>query len=180
MFLKSVTYLTYYSLRTVFGILAAILLQPTGIFPDPMLLAFAAVIGAVSTLENFSLKIAGENIADLPSLFEGYRTTMIENHLKHASQKTMMQQMKLSHDLANRLSKESLRKHTLLCLHTLYRESAEKSKKVDGRIKEIDQAGGQDDTLSRMLLAAEIVYINLEYAQQLLSRVPSQQKKEGA
>lgn len=168
-FLKSLTYFAYYSLRVVFGVLAAVLLQPTEIFQHSLLLAFGAVVTAVSTLQNFSLKISGQDIADLSSLFDQYRQTMIDNELNQASQKAMTEQAQLVFDLANRSDKNSLWKHCLVCLRTLHQKDANSTQKVDKKMDEIKRIGGQDEDHIKMLLAMEIVNINPEYAKQLLS-----------
>lgn len=166
--MHSSTYYVYYSLRVIFGILAAILLQPTGIFQHSLILAFAAVVTAVSTLENFGLKIGGREIADLSSLFDQYRQTMISNELKRAARVSMTQQTQLVYDLANRNDKEALRKHCLVCLRTLHRKDENPAQEVKKKMDEIIRTGGQDDDHIKMLLAMEIVDINPEYAKQLL------------
>ena len=166
----SFTYFTYYSLRVIFGILAAILLQTTGIFQHPFLLAFAAVVAAVSTLESFTLKIGGHEVADLSSLFDNYRTKMINDELDRAAQISLAQQMQLVHDLVDKRDKDSLRASCLACLRALHHGDPNPTDTIDGKMKEIDKIGGSDDYSAKMLLAMEIVYINPEYAKMLLEK----------
>lgn len=175
-FIKSFTYYAYYSIRVAFGMLAAVLLQLTGLIQNPLLLAFVAVIGSVSTLENFSLRIGGEDIADLPSLFDGYRKNMIDNELRWASQKAFEQQMRMVHELASKFSKDSMKKHSLVCLRTLYQISDKSMQDALERIEEIEQIAEKDETMVKLLLAMEIVDINPTYAMQLLESAKNTHK----
>lgn len=165
---SSFTYYTYYSLRLIFGIIAGILLQSTQLFQHSLLLAFAAVVTSVSTLESFTLKIGGEELANVSSLFDTFRARMINEELNRAGQISMAQLMQLVQSLAQEFDENSLETSCELCIRTLYADDPDLNKKVSEKIDEFKQIAGKDDNTIRMLYASEIVNINPEYAKLLL------------
>jgi hypothetical protein len=168
-FLKSsFTYYTYYSLRLIFGIIAALLLQSSQLFQHSLLLAFAAVVTSVSTLESFTLKIGGEELANISSLFDTFRARMINEELNRAGQLSMARQMQLVQNLAQKFDEDSLESSCIMCMRTLLADDPDLNDKVSAKIEEFKQIAGKDVKAIRMLYASEIVNINPEFARLLL------------
>ena len=165
---SSFTYYTYYSLRLIFGIIAAILLQSTQLFQHSLLLAFAAVVTSVSTLESFTLKIGGEELANISSLFDKFRARMINEELNRAGQISMAQQMQLVQNLAQKFDETSLESSCVMCIRTLHAGDPDLNKIVSDKIDDFKQISGTDINTIKMLFASEIVNINPEYAKLLL------------
>ena len=165
---SSFTYYTYYSLRLIFGIIAALLLQSSQLFQNSLLLAFAAVVTSVSTLESFTLKIGGEELANISSLFDTFRARMINEELNRAGQLSMARQMQLVQNLAQKFDEDSLESSCIMCIRTLLADDPDLNKKVSEKIDEFKKIAGTDTNAIRMLYASEIVNINPEFARLLL------------
>lgn len=165
---SSFTYYTYYSLRLIFGIIAALLLQSSQLFQNSLLLAFAAVVTSVSTLESFTLKIGGEELANISSLFDTFRARMINEELNRAGQLSMARQMQLVQNLAQKFDEDSLESSCIMCIRTLLADDPDLNKKVSEKIDEFKKIAGKDTNAIRMLYASEIVNINPEFARLLL------------
>lgn len=169
-FLRSGTYFAYFSIRIVFGLLAAIIIQQTGLFPDSIILAFVSVMTSITTLQNFTLKLGGQNLADLPSLFENYRLSMIDDELELESNKTTTELMNLSNELAKALTKDDLKRHATFCLKMV---PSDEQANNENSLEKIVEFKNTDEELYKLLLASEIVNINPDYAKKLLQvKVP--------
>lgn len=169
-FLASSPYIAYYAIRVIFGVIASVILETTQLFTSPLTLAFISVIASVTTLQNFSLKLGGEKVADLPSLFKNFRDKMIEQQLKKASQKTFTEQINLCRDLAEKSDLETLKKYALLSLHSLFQTADEKTQ-INEKMDEIEQISAGDEMLHKMLLARQIVDINPDSGKLLLEKL---------
>ena len=164
----SSTYYIYFFLRYIFSIMAAIILQTTQAFQHAFLLAFFAVITSVSIIESFTLKIGGEELANLSGLFDTYRTKMISQELIRAGQRKMAGQMALVKNLADYCEKEALESSWLMCIRSLHIDDENLNQIVNDRKLDLEKIAGEDERTLKMLYASEIVNINPEYAEMLL------------
>ena len=76
-FLRSLNYLFYHMFRVLLGLLAAFLIlqiNPELYLP---LLAFLAVLGSVTTLQNFAMNVGGNEVGSLSKLLDNYKERML-------------------------------------------------------------------------------------------------------
>lgn len=164
-FVISKAYVVYYLIRVVFATTASIILQTTGLLPNPILLAFVSVIASVTMLYNFSLKLGGKNIADLPSLFETYKKKMIDNQLARKTRKISREATELTFDLSKKLGENDLETNAFVCLNSAQRGNINLTKE---KIETLKQQAGTDVEKRKLLLAQEIVDVDPEYAKKLI------------
>jgi len=77
-FLRTFTYLVFVLLRIILGFVAALILLALEPQLSPAILALVAVLANVTVLQSLSLKVGGEQIAQLAPLFQNYKDKMVK------------------------------------------------------------------------------------------------------
>ena len=156
-FVFSITYVIYYILHLVFGLLASVVLTAAGATDNPWLLAFVSVFSSITILENFAVKFGGQSIVDFSAIFETYRTRMITEQGERARRAEAAKIIKLTSKLLN-VKQEDLESELLTMLVSIYG-----GEEANNRLKELKDIATSDEGLLKRILASEMVQLNREY-----------------
>lgn len=158
-FVASKTYGIYLVFRTVLGLFAAVVLGQTSLISNSLLLSFVSVITSVTVLQNFALKIGGNNSANLSELFDNYRSMMEDE----AKTRVMNQKNAEMAELTDELSYLNL-------AYLQWQANILSQRNQDGSdpVADAQKLGGPE--MQVIYLANFIVTQNYEFAKSLLEK----------
>ncbi len=168
-FILTATYGIYFVLRAFFGLTAAFITESTGVIDNPLVISIFSVIGSVSILQNFSLKVAGAGGFDMQDFFEKYKAKIMEDvHQKERNKSTEITQQ-VERELA-KMDIEELKEILTLAIMETFEESEEWK---DNRQKYLDyakNASGGKEELERSILAKITASTNPQYVKSILGQ----------
>lgn len=154
----------YLLFRAILGILASLVLSATAPGLSTPIWALLGVLGTVTILQNFTLNVGGADIANLAALRDRYKDRMIAGESKRRAFQENARSLRLQQRLgvvsASNLEME---------LRRMFLSNGVEPDATNQRIDELRHAAGQDGAYWQVVLSVNIVAINPDYAEQLVS-----------
>lgn len=173
-FVLSATYGIYFAYRVIFGLAAAMILKSAEITKDPLLLSVLSVISSASILQNFSLKIGGNQLINFNDLFQHYRERMIAVVGQKEKKKLEKRKLRTERTLAQREIGDLERILTLVIAEHGKREEWKKMKKE--YLEYVNEISEEDKETKRYVIAKVIASIDPLYAEVILEEQKSEQR----
>jgi hypothetical protein len=173
-FLRTPEFFVYLLLRLFLGVTAAALLASQQPNQPPWLLGVVAGLASVTLLQNFAVKIAGQDIINLAQFMQTSRDKLVSQEASWLAERLQARVVSISEELADRSSKDDLRgAFQRLRYQTLLAAGVDDpAGRVITALKVIEQQANDDDSFQVLILAAEITQQNLDYARRILARPP--------
>lgn len=185
-FLKSFSYLSYFSIRIAFGFVAWSILSAANLFDVDsiqgiILLPLFSVLTSITTLQNFAINVGYKNI-DISSMFDQFKQQIVNEIIdkeleknEKISKQRALDVYSLIDNLAEKVPLDTLRSECIFVLQDfLNRDSKSFGPSMDEarkQVKECEEAASDDQILLKKLFASKIVYLNTSYGERLLNRI---------
>lgn len=174
-FIFSIDYLVYLVFRVLFGLGAALIIKSTGVISDPLLLSIVSVFSSVSILQNFSLRVGGENPVNFQDFFKRYRAKMIKVVVDRHNQKLEKETREIAEKLTHLKTSEEL-EGILKSIFVILRRDMDLDQQKEWLEKYfnfINEICSESDDAKKNILAMDIVQNDITRAELILDQCQS-------
>lgn len=170
-FLRSLNYVFYHLFRVLLGLLAAFLILQ--INPDLYLplLAFLAVLGSVTTLQNFAVNVGGSEVGSLSRLLDHYKERMLAEQEQRNVRKADGQarsndarSLQVQGELRKVLSLEELE----MQLRLMLLQSGWNAAEINTHVQEPKNTTQSNEQFLEAIMAFQVTEMNLGYVRSLI------------
>lgn len=190
-FMRTFTYLVFVLFRIVMGFAVASILSAAEPGLPPAILAIVAVMGNITFLQNLSLKVGGEQVAQLSTLFQNYKDRMVKEEALRRAKRQDARVLRV----VNRLAAKTPVDYLEIVLRDMLKLADWKPEAANDHIKKHKEAaeaatgGGtqpSDEYRRRYFnylasfYAGDIAEMNLEYAEQIVTTRPWEPERSAA
>jgi hypothetical protein len=169
-FLRSLNYLFYHIFRVLLGFLASFLIFQVNPTLELPLIAFLAVLASVTTLQNFTMNIGGNEVASLSRLLDNYRETMLveedqrkARRAENRADSNTAESLRVQRRMMELFSIPELELH----LRQMLLQAGWNANAINAHILELNNLAQNNQQFLEAMMAFQIADMNLEYARSL-------------